>query len=63
MIVDCAVDEDGKRRPGDVSLDEALDAASTEGAFTWIGLVQPTPSEFYAVRAAFGLHEPPRAAG
>jgi len=57
VIVDCAVYEDGKRRPGDVSLDEALDAASTEGAFTWIGLVQPTPSEFYAVRAAFGLHE------
>ena len=57
MIVDCAVYEHGKRRPGDVSLDEALDAATSEGAFTWIGLLQPTPSEFYAVRAAFGLHE------
>lgn len=57
MIVDCAVYDDGKRRPGDVTLDEALEAARGPGAFSWIGLLQPTPSEFYAVRAAFGLHE------
>ena len=38
-------------------LDEALEAAGEPGSFTWIGLHQPTPSEFYAVRNEFGLHE------
>jgi magnesium transporter len=57
MIVDCAVYDEGVRRPGVVVLDEALEAASKPGSFTWIGLHQPTPSEFYAVRNEFGLHE------
>ena len=57
MIIDCAVYDDGKRREGILPLDEALEAAGEPGSFTWIGLHQPTPSEFYAVRHEFGLHE------
>ena len=58
MIVDCAVYDDGKRRRRPLlALDEALEAASEPGSFIWIGLHQPTPSEFYAVRSEFGLHE------
>ena len=57
MIVDCAVYDDGKRREGVIPLETALEAANEPGSFTWIGLHQPTPSEFYAVRQEFGLHE------
>lgn len=57
MIIDCAVYDDGKRREGTLPLGVALEAANEHGSFTWIGLHQPTPSEFYAVRNEFGLHE------
>jgi magnesium transporter len=57
VIVDCAVYDHGKRRQGQLAIEEALEAASEPGSFTWIGLHQPTPSEFYAVRREFGLHE------
>jgi magnesium transporter len=57
VIVDCAVYDEGVRRRGDLALEEALEAANQPGSFTWIGLHQPTPSEFYAVRNEFGLHE------
>ena len=56
MIVDCAVYEDGRRRPGAVPLEEAFDACR-DGAFAWIGLHQPTPEEFESVRREFDLHE------
>jgi magnesium transporter len=57
MIVDCAVYDDGVRREGDLPLDLALEAAHQDGSFVWIGLFEPTPSEFFAVRREFGLHE------
>jgi magnesium transporter len=57
VIVDCAVYDDGVRRSGDVPLDLALEAARDDGSFVWIGLFEPTPSEFFAVRREFGLHE------
>lgn len=57
MIVDCAVYDHGKRREGELPIETALEAASEPGSFVWIGLHQPTPSEFYAVRREFGLHE------
>lgn len=57
MIVDCAVYVDGRRRPGELELTEALEAASEPGAFVWIGLHEPAPAEFDAVRQEFGLHE------
>ena len=57
MIVDCAVYEDGVRREGELSLNDAFEAGRPENAFVWIGLHEPTEEEFAAVRAEFGLHE------
>jgi magnesium transporter len=57
VIVDCAVYDHGKRRPGTLALDDALDAAGEPGSFTWIGLHQPSHEEFVAVRNEFGLHD------
>ena len=55
MIVDCAVYEAGER--SDVSLEGAHEAYGRDGAFVWIGLHEPTPEEFEAVRGEFDLHE------
>jgi magnesium transporter len=57
VIVDCAVYDKGIRRGGDLPLEEALEASREPDAFVWIGLFEPTPSEFYAVRREFNLHE------
>ncbi len=55
MIVDCAVYEAGER--SEVSLKAAHEAYGRDGAFVWIGLHEPTPEEFEAVRSEFDLHE------
>jgi magnesium transporter len=57
MIVDCAIYEDGVRRPGRVDLDQALESAGEPEAFVWIGLFEPTEDEFKAVTEEFLLHE------
>ena len=57
MIIDCAVYTDGKRRDGELALVDALEAASEPDSFVWMGLHDPSPTEFDAVRAEFGLHE------
>jgi magnesium transporter len=57
VIVDCAVYTDGQRRPGQLDLMDALEAASEPNSFVWIGLHEPEPEEFAAVREEFGLHE------
>ena len=57
MIVDCALYEDGQRRPGDLSLDQLSSACHAQNAFVWIGLHEPTEEEFDAVRREFQLHE------
>jgi magnesium transporter len=57
MIIDCAVYQDGKRRPGELALDEAYEAASADNAFVWIGLYEPDAAEFESVRREFNLHE------
>src|SRR5688500_19509417 len=36
---------------------DALEAASEPDSFVWIGLYEPTPDEFEAVRVELGLHE------
>jgi magnesium transporter len=54
-IGDCAVYEDGRRRPGRVPLDEAGDIARTTSGFVWIGLQQPSREDITAVAAEFGL--------
>ena len=57
MIVDCAVYTDGKRRDGELAVVDALEAASEPDSFVWIGLHEPTPGEFDAVREELGLHD------
>lgn len=57
MIVDCAVYTKGVRRPGHLEVEDALEAASEPNSFVWIGLHEPDPAEFDAVRREFDLHE------
>jgi magnesium transporter len=57
MIIDCAVYQNGKRRPGELALDEAYEAGCQEDAFVWIGLYEPDEAEFESVRREFNLHE------
>ena len=57
MIVDLAVYEEGRRRQGDLALEDACEAAQDAGAFVWIGLHEPSVEEFDAVRREFDLHE------
>ena len=57
MIVDCAVYEDGLRRPGVVALEDAVEAAaSCPTGFVWIGVREPDPEEFSALASEFKLH-------
>jgi len=57
MIIDCAVDQDGKRQPGELALHEAYEAGCADNAFVWIGLYEPDEAEFDSVRREFNLHE------
>lgn len=57
MIVDCAIYENGTRRPGAQTPFGALAAISDSDAFVWVGLHEPTEAEFDAVRDEFDLHE------
>jgi magnesium transporter len=56
MIVDCAVYEEGRRRDGALPVREAMEACREPGAFTWIGLYEPTEEEFESIRREFDLH-------
>jgi magnesium transporter len=56
VIVDCAVYLDGSRKEGTLDLEEAFEAGREEGAFVWIGVVEPDESEFDAVAKEFMLH-------
>jgi magnesium transporter len=57
VIVDCAVYEDGRRRDGELPVDEASEAARDQNAFVWIGLYEPTEEEFESIEREFDLHE------
>jgi magnesium transporter len=56
VIVDSAVYEGGRRRDGDVGVHEAMEACHKDGAFTWIGLYEPSEDEFESIRREFDLH-------
>jgi magnesium transporter len=57
VIVDCAVYEDGRRLAGDLAIEDAYEAIRADGAFAWIGLLNPTIPEFESAQREFGLHE------
>ncbi|MGR6997448.1 magnesium/cobalt transporter CorA [Yinghuangia aomiensis] len=57
VIVDCAIYRKGVRTEGPADFSDALDEARASGdAFLWIGLYEPTESEFALVTSEFGLH-------
>jgi magnesium transporter len=56
MIVDCAVYKDGKRRAGDLTLEQAKESRG-DRALVWIGLYEPSEDEFDAIKREFALHE------
>jgi magnesium transporter len=58
VIVDCAVYEQGKRRAGELGLDQAGDASrSGKDTFVWLGVAEPSAEEFEAIAREFDLHE------
>ncbi len=57
MIADCAVYEQGKRRAGGLSLEQAGAACRADGGFVWLGVVEPSAEEFEQVAREFDLHE------
>jgi magnesium transporter len=57
VIVDCAVYAEGRRRPGKMPLERALEEAKAADGFVWLGVLEPEAEEFEAVASAFGLHE------
>jgi magnesium transporter len=56
VIVDSAVYEGGRRRDGELGVHEAMEACRKDGAFTWIGLFEPSEDEFESIRTEFDLH-------
>ncbi|HKA83273.1 MAG TPA: magnesium and cobalt transport protein CorA [Acidimicrobiales bacterium] len=57
MIIDCAVYSKGVRQPGQLDLNDALEAGrSSDHSFAWIGLYEPEEEEFDAVAREFHLH-------
>jgi magnesium transporter len=55
VIGDCAVYENGSRRPGRLPLEQAADVARHTNGFVWIGLQQPTEGDIAAVAEEFRL--------
>jgi magnesium transporter len=55
VIGDCAVYENGHRRPGRLPLEQAGDVARETSGFVWIGLQQPSTQEIAAVAQEFNL--------
>ena len=56
VIVDCALYEDGVRRPGELQVGECHLRVHDGKSFIWVGLFEPTEAEFAEVRAVFQLH-------
>jgi magnesium transporter len=57
VIIDCALYEQGQRRPGKLDVADVPDCLADKESFVWLGLFEPTPEEFEQVRQQFGLHE------
>ena len=57
MIVKSSVYEHGRRRDGDLPLERAGEAAHEEGAFVWLGVLEPSAEEFEGIAREFDLHE------
>jgi magnesium transporter len=57
VIANCSVYERGHRREGDLPLEHAGRATNDEGAFVWLGVVEPSAEELETISREFDLHE------
>jgi magnesium transporter len=56
-VVNCVVYRDGVRQPGGPTVEESVARVRRHGrGFVWLGLHEPTESEFARVAELFGLH-------
>ncbi|MDB5774426.1 MAG: magnesium transporter [Herbaspirillum sp.] len=56
MIVNCAVYENGVKLR-DISIEEISDELAREGAFVWVGLLEPSVELVKKLQEEFGLHD------
>lgn len=56
MIVNCAVYEHGVKLR-DITIDEISDELAREGAFVWVGLLEPSVELVKKLQGEFGLHD------
>jgi magnesium transporter len=54
-VVDCAIYVDGKRQ-APVPHEQALQVATEQDGFVWLGLHEPTEAEFESIAAGYCLH-------
>ena len=57
MIIDAALYRNGVRDPEPLDLETASKTLDEPESFVWVGLYEPTGSEFEAVRREFNLHD------
>ena len=56
MIVDSALYQNGKRVSGPADISDVVDIARTSGGFVWLGLAEPTHTEFEHVVGELNFH-------
>jgi len=56
MIVDVALYQDGRRIDGPSDISDLVDIARRDGGFVWLGLAEPTESEFNMVVGELNFH-------
>ena len=56
MIVDVALYQDGRRIDGPSDISDLVDVAKRDGGFVWLGLAEPTESEFNMVVGELNFH-------
>jgi len=56
MIVDVALYQDGRRVDGPSDISDLVDIARCDGGFVWLGLAEPTESEFNLVVGELNFH-------
>lgn len=55
-VVNCAAYREG-RKSSDITIDAVSDVLREEGAFVWVGLVEPNERLLRTIQDEFGLHE------
>jgi len=56
MIVDVALYQDGRRTEGPADISDLVEIAREKGGFVWLGLAEPTQSEFDMVVGELNFH-------